>query len=111
MIRTLAAILVVSIATACAPAEGPAGSAAPPAEPASSATVDAAPPDPATPDDCKASTYAALVGKPLSDPGVPPASPSVRHIRPGDAVTEDYRVERLNIHVSASDIIEKVNCG
>lgn len=79
-----------------------------------------APTDPATPeppmptentDACGASKLAHLVGKPITDAAVPPASPTVRHIRPGDAVTEDYRLERLNIYVTDADVIEKVNCG
>ena len=62
-------------------------------------------------DACDAKEHARLIGKPLSDPSVPEASPVVRHIRPGDAVTEDYRVERLNIYVTGDDVIEKINCG
>ena len=62
-------------------------------------------------DACNAKALTHLIGKPLSDPGVPPASRSVRHIRPGDAVTEDYRIERLNIYVTSADVIEKINCG
>ncbi len=62
-------------------------------------------------DACGAKEHARLIGKPLSDPSVPDASPVVRHIRPGDAVTEDYLVERLNIYVTGDDVIEKINCG
>lgn len=110
MIRTLAASFAFILAAACAPAEHP---SAPLAEPTASAPAPAepAPPAPAEPDDCKASTYQALIGKPLTDPAVPPQAQAVRHIRPGDSVTEDYRVERLNIYVTADGVIEKVNCG
>ena len=62
-------------------------------------------------DACGARANARLLGLPLSDPSVPPASRKVRHIRPGDAVTEDYRIERLNIYVTGADVIEKINCG
>lgn len=62
-------------------------------------------------DECGAKENARLIGMPLSDPTVPKASPVVRHIRPGEAVTEDYRVERLNIYVTGDDVIEKINCG
>ena len=62
-------------------------------------------------DACGARANARLIGLPLSDPSVPPASRKVRHIRPGDAVTEDYRIERLNIYVTGADVIEKINCG
>lgn len=105
---TLTALLALSFAAACTPTE-PANEAAEPV--AAAPPSEPAPPPAEDPDACKASTYASLIGKPLSDTGVPPASPDVRHIRPGDAVTEDYRLERLNIYVTADDIIEKVNCG
>jgi|JI10StandDraft_1071094.scaffolds.fasta_scaffold40423_4 hypothetical protein len=62
-------------------------------------------------DACGARANVRLIGLPLSDPSVPPASRKVRHIRPGDAVTEDYRIERLNIYVTGADVIEKINCG
>ena len=62
-------------------------------------------------DACFAKALAGLVGKPLTNSSVPPASPKVRHIRPGDAVTEDFRIERLNIYVDSTDMIEKINCG
>ncbi len=62
-------------------------------------------------DACGAQANARLIGLPLSDPSVPAASPRVRHIRPGDAVTEDYRIERLNIYVTSADVIERINCG
>lgn len=62
-------------------------------------------------DACGARANARLIGLPLSEPSVPAASPKVRHIRPGDAVTEDYRIERLNIYVTGADVIEKINCG
>lgn len=96
MIRPLAALALFSLVAACAPTE--------PATPAPAAPVDER-------DACKARALAYLIGKPLSDPGVPPASRSVRHIRPGDAVTEDFRIERLNIYVTGADVIEKINCG
>jgi NaMN:DMB phosphoribosyltransferase len=62
-------------------------------------------------DPCFAKALADLIGKPLTNSSVPPASPRVRHIRPGDAVTEDLREERLNIYVTSTDMIEKINCG
>ena len=62
-------------------------------------------------DACKAKSQTHLIGKKLSDPSVPPKSSTVRHIRPADAVTEDFRVERLNIYVTNDDVIETINCG
>ena len=96
MIRSLAAIALFNLAAACAPTE--------PVTPQPVPSIDEQ-------DACNAKALAHLIGKPLSDPGVPPASRSVRHIRPGDAVTEDFRIERLNIYVTGTDIIEKINCG
>lgn len=91
-----AAILAVS-ASACAPTQ-------PAAVPEPVATIDDR-------DPCFAKALSGLIGKPLTNSSVPPASPKVRHIRPGDAVTEDFREERLNIYVTSEDMIEKINCG
>lgn len=96
MIRLPALAALLALATACAP------------------TQPAPVPEPVTPveqDACFAKQLTDLIGKPLTNSSVPPASPKVRHIRPGDAVTEDYRIDRLNIYVSGTDIIEKINCG
>jgi len=35
----------------------------------------------------------------------------LRWIRPGDAVTMDYRTDRLNIHLDARDRVESFACG
>ena len=35
----------------------------------------------------------------------------VRVIRPGQAVTMDYRLERLNVHVNARKRITRLTCG
>ncbi len=35
----------------------------------------------------------------------------LRWIRPGDAVTMDYRTDRLNIHLDAQDRVEHFSCG
>jgi hypothetical protein len=102
MIRALAAIFVLSIISACAPTE--------PAKPEPAAPTPVASIDET--DACHAKALAHLIGKPITDAAVPPpASRSVRHIRPGDAVTEDLRIERLNIYVTSTDMIEKINCG
>lgn len=37
--------------------------------------------------------------------------PSMRVIRPGDAVTKDYREDRLNIDLDAQDRITGIWCG
>jgi hypothetical protein len=35
----------------------------------------------------------------------------LRWIRPGDAVTMDYREDRLNIHLDAQGRVERFQCG
>jgi hypothetical protein len=35
----------------------------------------------------------------------------LRWIRPGDAVTMDYRTDRLNIHLDARGRVERLSCG
>lgn len=101
MMRALVGLLAFGLA-ACAQ-----DTPAPTAEPPTGAVSGA----PDGTDACGAKANARLIGLPLSDPSVPPASPKVRHIRPGDAVTEDYRIERLNIYVTGADVIESINCG
>lgn len=34
-----------------------------------------------------------------------------RIIRPGTAVTRDYRAERLNVHINEKGRIERIDCG
>ena len=36
---------------------------------------------------------------------------TIRWIRPGDAVTMDFRTDRLNIHLDAKGRVQRVNCG
>jgi hypothetical protein len=100
--RVFAGVALLGLAmSACTPAGEP--TAGPPPGAVSGA--------PDGTDECGAKEHARLIGMPLSDPSVPEVSPKVRHIRPGDSVTEDYRVERLNIYVTGDDVIEKINCG
>lgn len=69
----------------------------------------AVPEEPDT-DTCKASSYQGLVGQPRTvlDTMLLPAGSRV--IGPGDAVTMDYRVERLNIEIGTDNRISKVAC-
>lgn len=62
-------------------------------------------------DACKAKSYQGLVGKPASDPAVPPAGRLVRHIRPDSIVTMDYVFARLNIDIDPNNTIIAVRCG
>jgi hypothetical protein len=36
---------------------------------------------------------------------------TLRWIRPGDAVTMDYREDRLNVHLDAENRVERFQCG
>lgn len=102
---------------ACNPPDKPDEPAAPDeqaaATPATPPAADPAPapvtPDPAA-DTCNKAQYAALVGKPATDPGVPPASRDVRHIRPDTQVTMDYRPDRLNIIIDDKGVITELKC-
>jgi hypothetical protein len=93
--------------TVTASTEAPPAAAAPPpaAEPAPPAAT-----DPAA-DTCNMAQYATLIGKPSTDSGVPPASATVRIIKPGDQVTMDFQATRLNIDVNGSGVITAVRCG
>jgi hypothetical protein len=93
---------------ACTPAEEPAATASTETTPAS--TPAPPPSDPAA-DTCNMAQYASLVGKPSTDAGVPPASATVRIIRPGDQVTMDFQATRLNIEVGADGAITAIRCG
>ncbi|MBK4216531.1 hypothetical protein JJJ17_11395 [Paracoccus caeni] len=61
-------------------------------------------------DECKASSYQGLVGQPrdvLAQMNFPIGT---RQIGPNDAVTADFRPDRLNIEYGESGRIEKVSC-
>jgi hypothetical protein len=98
MTRALALLIMACCTVACAP---------PPADPQPGAVAGA----PDGTDQCNARANTGLIGKSLSDPTVPPATRLVRHIRPGDAVTEDFVVERLNLYATGAGVIERINCG
>ena len=116
MKKALVALLVGTALMACTPASEPA-----PATPAAApiaAQTEPQPmpqppaPDPAAPaaDACGATQYAALVGKPIAEPGVPPEGPNVRYIRPDTQVTMDFRPDRLNIDIDAAGVITGFRC-
>ena len=100
---------------ACSPASEPApetptvdpAAAAPPAPEPTPPSVDPANP---TADACGAAQYASLVGKPITEPGVPAESADVRYIRPNTQVTMDFRADRLNIDIDANDVITGFRC-
>jgi len=100
---------------ACTPSTQPTpmapvpGAAAP-----ATATPEPQPPvvDPTNPppDACGAAQYASLVGQPITAAGVPAEGPDVRYIRPNTQVTMDYRFDRLNIDIDATDTITGFRC-
>jgi hypothetical protein len=102
---------------ACTPSNEPADTASTSTPPPSTTADPAAVPPPApTPTDpaadtCNMAQYAALVGKPATDAGVPAASVTVRHIRPDTQVTMDFQPTRLNIDINAQGMITAIRCG
>jgi hypothetical protein len=113
-----AMLLVTGLALmACTPSE-PAQTAS--TETTTTTTTETTPPpasEPAPPpadpaaDTCNMAQYASLVGKPSTDPGVPPASATVRHIKPDTQVTMDMQPTRLNIDIDATGNITGMRCG
>jgi len=74
------------------------------------------PPEEAPPGACDAEGLGDLVGQaPTPELGAEAQRRSgaraLRWIRPGDAVTMDYRVDRLNVHLDASHHVERFACG
>ena len=65
---------------------------------------------------CNAEGLQDLVGRPATaelgaDAQQRSHSRTVRWIRPGDAVTMDFREDRLNINLDAQAQVERFNCG
>lgn len=65
---------------------------------------------PVAADLCKAADYKGLVGQPKSVLATMLLPARTRVIGPDDAVTADYRADRLNIEIGASGRIENVSC-
>jgi len=91
------AILAALAVAGCAPAPAP-GDAGPAAS------------------QCDAARLGGLVGRAFSDSVRTEAlrrsgARTARVIRPGDAVTMDYRADRLNIHLTAQSRVERFACG
>lgn len=98
---------MLAFAAAAACTTTPAPTSSPKAPDAANAVVM----PPAQADACKASSYTGLVGKPATDPNVPPAGRLVRHIRPDSIVTMEYVFARLNIEIDTQGIVTAVRCG
>jgi len=60
---------------------------------------------------CGGSGLAALVGQPARVLATMKFAHQVRFIRPGDAVTADFSLERLNIEIDLKEVISGVHCG
>lgn len=68
------------------------------------------------PRQCTADPVQDLVGRPATaelgqDALTRSNSRALRWIRPGDAVTMDFRQDRLNIHLDARGAVERITCG
>lgn len=68
-------------------------------------------PPPASGDACGASGLQSLVGQPAALLETMRFGVPVRVIRPGMAVTMDYRADRLDIEIDRRETISRVTCG
>ena len=70
-------------------------------------------PGPAMPaaDTCGAGPYAGLIGQPATALERVLILRQVRVIRPGDAVTMDFREDRINFLIDGSERIARITCG
>lgn len=68
-------------------------------------------PDPASLATCGGAGLAALVGQPARVLATMTFAQQVRFIRPGDMVTEDFSLQRLNIEIDLREVISGVHCG
>ncbi|WP_170479650.1 I78 family peptidase inhibitor [Ruegeria arenilitoris] len=59
---------------------------------------------------CKGEPFADSVGQPVSSiqASLPERS---RVLGPDDIATQDYRIDRLNVYVSGSGVIQRLSCG
>jgi hypothetical protein len=104
-LASLAALPLAGLVVACAPAREPAPATPPPT------IVDGG-----IDGTCDEKAAAAFVGQPISEDVAAKARDAagargVRIIRPGMAVTMDYRAGRLNLHLDGADRITRVSCG
>ena len=97
---------------ACSPSPTTTEPMAPRPGPEAAAPIAPEAPPAVTPaeDACGALTHQALIGKPITEPGVPAEGPGVRYIRPNTQVTMDFRADRLNIDIDANETITGFRC-
>lgn len=62
-------------------------------------------------DTCGAGPMQNLIGQPVSMVPAAMKGPSLRIIRPGQAVTQDFSPTRINVHVNRSGVITGITCG
>jgi hypothetical protein len=60
---------------------------------------------------CGADRLIGLIGAPVTALPEHPATRSLRILRPGDPVTEDFSETRLNVILDSADRITAVSCG
>lgn len=69
------------------------------------------PRSPARPDTCGAARYENLIGQDATALERVLIMGQVRVIRPGMAVTKDYRPARINFDIGTDNRILRINCG
>jgi len=62
-------------------------------------------------DRCGSLGYLSMVGTKGDDIKASTFPQGTRILRPGMAVTQDYRAERLNVHINEKGRIERIDCG
>ena len=65
----------------------------------------------AGPDACGAGAAQSLLGQPARVLATMKFAPPTRILRPGDAMTEDFSLQRLNIEIDLHETISGVRCG
>ena len=60
---------------------------------------------------CAAEQYQMLVGQPGADIDAATLPQPARVYGPGDAVTMDYRTDRLNVEIGEDGAVRRVYCG
>lgn len=62
-------------------------------------------------DPCGTAGFAGLVGQSGQIAGLLVLDHPMRVIRPGDAVTRDYRLDRINFDIDDAGVIARIWCG
>ncbi|MEM8978396.1 MAG: I78 family peptidase inhibitor [Pseudomonadota bacterium] len=68
-------------------------------------------PEQTLPDTCNRASLTTYLDQPVTSLETVLLLQPVRVIRPNQAVTKDYREDRLNIHLNADDVIVRLSCG